>query len=199
MCCAWLLSHVRLFATPWTVPTRLLCPWGFSRQNYWSELPCSLLGDLPYPGIKPRSPTLQTDSLPFEPPGKPRILEWAAYPSSRGYSWSRNQTRVSCIAGGFSTSWATREALNLPSLKHLIFILTWNYSEHLQLYNTSKQFQATWLVYRIFKKQFTKWLTLVTQKCFHIWQVYHSLIQVHSKHLLDARALSRVKGDLQFQ
>ena len=108
-----------------------------------------------------------------------------------------NQGLVHCRR--ILTSWATREALNLPSLKHLIFILTWNYSEHLQLYNTSKQFQATWLVYRIFKKQFTKWLTLVTQKCFHIWQVYHSLIQVHSKHLLDARALSRVKGDLQFQ
>ena len=92
MCCAWLLSHVRLFATPWTVPTRLLCPWGFSRQNYWSELPCSLLGDLPYPGIKPRSPTLQTDSLPFEPPGKPRILEWAAYPFSRGFSRPNDQT-----------------------------------------------------------------------------------------------------------
>ena len=46
-----------------------------------------------------------------EPPGKPRILEWVAYPFSRGSSWPRNQTGVSCIAGGFFTSWATREAL----------------------------------------------------------------------------------------
>ena len=59
-----------LFGTPWTIATRILCPWGFSRQDYWSGLPCPP-GDLPNPGIKPRSPTLQTDSLPSEPPGKP--------------------------------------------------------------------------------------------------------------------------------
>ena len=39
-----------------------------------------------------------------------RILEWVAMPSSRGSSWPRGWTRVSCIAGGFFTSWATREA-----------------------------------------------------------------------------------------
>ena len=39
--------------------------------------------------------------------GSPRILEWVAYPFSRVTSWSRNWTRVSCIAGGFFTSWAT--------------------------------------------------------------------------------------------
>ena len=38
-----------------------------------------------------------------------RILEWVAYPISSGSSWSRNQTRVSCIAGGFFTNWAIRE------------------------------------------------------------------------------------------
>ena len=54
------------------LPTRLLCPWGFSRQKYWSGLPCSPPGDLPNPGIEPRSPALQVDSLPSEPPGKPK-------------------------------------------------------------------------------------------------------------------------------
>ena len=49
---------------------RLLCPWGFSRQEYWSGLPCPPLGDLPNPGVEPRSPTLQADSLLSEPPGK---------------------------------------------------------------------------------------------------------------------------------
>ena len=43
--------------------------------------------------------------------GSPWILEWMAYPFSRGSSWPRNWTRVSCIAGGFFTIWATREAL----------------------------------------------------------------------------------------
>ena len=43
--------------------TRLLCPWGFSKQEYWSGLPCPPPGDLPNPGIEPRYPTLQIDSL----------------------------------------------------------------------------------------------------------------------------------------
>ena len=44
---------------------------GFSRQEYWSGLPFPSPGDLPDPGIKPRSPTLQADTLTSEPPGKP--------------------------------------------------------------------------------------------------------------------------------
>ena len=44
----------------------------FSRQEYWSGLPFPPSGDLPDPGIEPQSPTLQEDSLPFEPPGKPQ-------------------------------------------------------------------------------------------------------------------------------
>ena len=45
----------------------------FSGQKYWSGLSFPSPGDLPNPGIKPRSPTLQVDSLPSEPPGKPNI------------------------------------------------------------------------------------------------------------------------------
>ena len=47
-------------------PTRLLCLWGFFRQEYWSGLPCPLPGDLPNPGMEPRSLALQADSLPSE-------------------------------------------------------------------------------------------------------------------------------------
>ena len=43
----------------------------FSRPEYWSELLFPSPGDLPNAGIEPRSPTLQVDSLPAEPPGKP--------------------------------------------------------------------------------------------------------------------------------
>ena len=50
-------------------PSRLLCPWGFSKQERWGGLPCSPPGDLPNPGVKIRSPALQADSLPSEPPG----------------------------------------------------------------------------------------------------------------------------------
>ena len=52
-------------------PARLLCPWGFSRQEYWNGLLCPPPGDLPRPGIKPRPPALLAYSLPSEPTGKP--------------------------------------------------------------------------------------------------------------------------------
>ena len=66
------LSHVQLFATLWTVAYQASPPsTGFSRQEYWSRLPFSSLGDLPDPGIELRSPTLQADSLPSELPGNP--------------------------------------------------------------------------------------------------------------------------------
>ena len=44
--------------------------------KYWSELPFPSPGDLPNPGIEPRSPTLQADALPSEPPGKLYLLPW---------------------------------------------------------------------------------------------------------------------------
>ena len=57
-------------ATPWTVARQAPLSVGFSRREYWSGLPCTPPGDLPNPGIEPKSPTLQVDSLSSEPPGK---------------------------------------------------------------------------------------------------------------------------------
>ena len=56
----------------------------FSREEYWSGYPSASPGDLPNPGIEPRSPVLQADSLPAEPTGKPKnagvgsvsLLQW---------------------------------------------------------------------------------------------------------------------------
>ena len=62
------LSHVQLFATPWTIALQAPLSMEFSRQEYWGGLPFATPGD--DPRIKPRSPTLQADSLPSEPPGK---------------------------------------------------------------------------------------------------------------------------------
>ena len=59
-----LLSQVRLFATPWTVPARLLHPWDF--QGKITGVGCYFL----LQGIEPGSPALQADSLPSEPQGK---------------------------------------------------------------------------------------------------------------------------------
>ena len=79
-----MLSYVQLFVTPWTVASQAPVSVGFSRQEYWSGLACPPTGDLPNPGIKPRCPTLQADSLPAEPQGTPKntgmgslsLLQW---------------------------------------------------------------------------------------------------------------------------
>ena len=76
----------------------------FSGPEYWSGLPFPSPGDLPSPGIEPRSPALQADSLPAEPQVSPRILEWVAIRFSRGSSKPRDGTQVSRIAGEFFTS-----------------------------------------------------------------------------------------------
>ena len=59
-----------LFAIPWTAAYQALPSMGFSRKEYWSGVPLPFLGDLPDPGIEPRSPTLQADALPSKPPRK---------------------------------------------------------------------------------------------------------------------------------
>ena len=64
------LSHVRLFATPWTIAYQAHLSMEFSREEYWSGLPFPSPGDLPEPGIEPGSPAFQADGLTSEPPGK---------------------------------------------------------------------------------------------------------------------------------
>ena len=64
-------SRVRFFATPWTVAYKAPLPMKFSRQEYWNGLLFPSPGDLPIPGIEPKSPALEADSLLSEPPGKP--------------------------------------------------------------------------------------------------------------------------------
>ena len=73
-----LVSHTRLWfgglvaklrptlVTPWTVARQAPLSMGFSRQEYWSGLPFPPPGDLPNPGVEPRSPAWQADSLPTE-------------------------------------------------------------------------------------------------------------------------------------
>ena len=66
------LNHGQLFATLWTTACQAPLFKGFFRQEYWRGLPFLLLGDLPYPGLKPMSPVapaLQMNSLPAEPLG----------------------------------------------------------------------------------------------------------------------------------
>ena len=76
--CVWSLSHVRLFATPWTVAHQAPLSTGFPRQEYWSGLPFLFPGDLPNPGIEPESLTAPvlagTLSLTLSHLGSPIIL-----------------------------------------------------------------------------------------------------------------------------
>ena len=66
------LRCVLLFVTPWTIAHQAPPSMGSSRQEYWSGLPFPSPGDLPDPGIEPRSPIMQADALTSEPPGKQR-------------------------------------------------------------------------------------------------------------------------------
>ena len=70
-----LLSHIRLFATTWTVAYQAPQSMGFSRQEYCSGLPFPSPEDLPDPGMEPGSPTLQADALPSKSPGKPQTVK----------------------------------------------------------------------------------------------------------------------------
>ena len=88
-------SRVQLFATPWTVALQVPLSMGFSRQEYWSGLPCPPPEDRPNPGIKPESspsPALQVDSLPLSHQGSPQTqysdTNMLAYqvPLSMGFS-----------------------------------------------------------------------------------------------------------------
>ena len=84
-CCPWHFvlscSIVSDSATPWTIARQAPLPWGFSRPEYWSGLPCPPPGDLPNPGVNPRSPALQAGSLLSEPPGKP----WALWGNAKTF------------------------------------------------------------------------------------------------------------------
>ena len=71
--CIVSLSRIQLFATPQTVAYQAPLSMGLSRQEYWSGLPFCSPGDLPDPGIKPRSPALEADFLPSELEGRPYI------------------------------------------------------------------------------------------------------------------------------
>ena len=68
--CTQSLSHVQLFATPWTIAHQAPLFVGFSRQEYWSGLSFPLPGDLPNPGINPMFPALAGRLFTTEPPCK---------------------------------------------------------------------------------------------------------------------------------
>ena len=145
LCLLSCFNRVWICVTLWSVAHQVPLSMGFSRQEYWSGLPCPPPGDLPDPGIMSpalaagfftttatwvsenhsvMSNTLWPHGL-YSPPRSSihetlpaRILEWVAVPFSRGSSQPRDQTQVSHSAGGYFTIWATRKAPYIYLLPH---------------------------------------------------------------------------------
>ena len=82
-----------------------------------------LQGIFPIQGSNPGLPHCRQIPYPLSHQGSPRILDWVAYPFSRGSSWPRNQSRVSCIAGGFFTNWATSDIKETESWFLKVFLI----------------------------------------------------------------------------
>ena len=113
--CDWkwkLLSLVQVFATSWTVACQTPLSMGFFTQEYWRRELFPSTGNLPSPGVNCSLPDSSIHGILHA-----RLLEWVAYPFSRGSSQPRNLSSVSCSVGRFFTSWAIREAI----------IFTWDY------------------------------------------------------------------------
>ena len=95
----------RHFATPCTIQFM-----DFSRPEHWRRYPFPSPGDLSNPGIKPRSPSLQADSLPAEPQGKSKNTGVGSLALLQGILPDPGiEPGFSCIAVGFFTNWVIRE------------------------------------------------------------------------------------------
>ena len=91
-------------------PMDFSSPWNSPGQNTGVNSLSLLQGFFPTHGLDPGLLHCRRILYQLSHQGSPRILEWVACPFSRGSSWPRNGTRVSCVAGRFFTCWATREA-----------------------------------------------------------------------------------------
>ena len=104
----WKVKVAESCLTLWD-PHGLYSSWNSPSQNNGVGSHSLLQGIFPMEGSKPGLLHCRQILYQLSHQGSSRILEWVAYPFSNSYSWPRNQTRVSFIAGGFFTSWATRE------------------------------------------------------------------------------------------
>ena len=84
-------------------PHGLYSPWNSPGQNTGVGCLSFLQGIFPAQGSNPGLPYCRQILYQLSHKGSPGILEWVAYPFHRGSSWPRNQTGVSCFAGGFFT------------------------------------------------------------------------------------------------
>ena len=98
----------------------LFCSWNSLGQNTGVGSLSLLQGIFPTQGLNPGLPHCTQVLYQLSHKGSLRILEWVAYPFSRGSSWPKNKTGISCIADRFFTNWAMGEALiNVWALRNL--------------------------------------------------------------------------------
>ena len=121
--CLRLLSHVQLFANPWTLALQTPLTMGFPRQEYWSRLLFPSPGDLPNPGIKPSSPALQADVLPLGYGGS--ISRAAIYFNERKRELQKASGIVS-VSGVLSLSrcWIAAQSQNWEKSSFLLPLTT---------------------------------------------------------------------------
>ena len=104
----WKVKVTQSCLTLW--PCGLYSPWNSPSQNTGVGSLSLLQGIFPIQGLNPGALHCRQILYQLSHKGSPRKLEWVAYPFSRGSSWPRNQTRVSCIWGRFFINWAIKEA-----------------------------------------------------------------------------------------
>ena len=101
--CTEVKSEAKVTQSCLTLRPRGLSPWNFPDQNTGVGSLSLLQRIFPTQGLNPGLPHCRQILYQISHKGSPRTLEWVAYPFSRGSSQSRNQTGVSCIAGGLPT------------------------------------------------------------------------------------------------
>ena len=110
-------------------PASLFCPWDSPGKNTGVGCHALLQGIFPTQGPNPGLLHCRQILYRLSHQGSPRILEWVAYPLSRGTSWPRNQTLVSCIAGRLFTISATREAQWINEWVHYFMSYWWDITQ----------------------------------------------------------------------
>ena len=125
-------------------PHGLYSPWNSLGQNPGVDSHSLLQGIFPTQGSNPGLPHCRQILYQLSHKESPRIL---AYPFSKGSSWPRNRTRVSCIVGGFFTKWAIREALGSWKVYFNLFLVlfqnTWCLSKMFINYTSEETWQST--------------------------------------------------------
>ena len=96
--------------------------------------------------------------------GSPRILKWVAYPFSRWSSWPRNWTRLSYIAGGFFTSWATREAHYTYYSSHQVCVCAKSLQSCLTLSDPMDCSQPGSSVHGILQARILEWVAMASSR-----------------------------------